>query len=141
MRGSGAQAQSSARNLRAASPAFGKLNIASKAKIGPAFAHSPVGQHRSFQLTFQPRSLCTGIRSRNSGPDTHGCGDEFIGQVWLSQETVVIAKGSLGETVAACFLPPGSVTLPTYPGLYVFIDTMIVLNYLFFFNSLGFYLF
>lgn len=34
----------------------------------------------------------------------------------------MIAEGSLGETVAACFLPPGPVTLPTYPGLYVFID-------------------
>lgn len=45
----------------AASPALGKLNIATKAKLGPASAHNPVGQDQSFQLTFQPRSLCTGI--------------------------------------------------------------------------------
>lgn len=89
-RGSRAQARSAARSLRVASPAFGKLNIASKAKLGPAFAHSPVGQQRSFQLTFQPRSLCTGMWPRNSGPDTHGCREELMGQVWLNQETVVI---------------------------------------------------
>lgn len=98
----------------AGSTAPGKLNGAPRAKRGLGFCTQPSWPGASLQLTFQPQSLCTDIRSQSSSACALGRDADLWAKFGAVAQSVAIQQRQGTVWPLPTHSPSPSITSPVH---------------------------